>query len=308
MAAGSRFGWPIPTAIGLCLGALAGACAPTVQKLAPLPLAGEVGPAAPGAGEQSIVSERQLSTHPTASLMEENVTPAATSMPSLAGSPSADVSSSPTEQTLITPEPSPTEVPPALEVGSVAPQGQISDGPLDSVIASAQPARAASLRVVEQARAELKAGKADAAIRIMAKAISIDPTNPYAYFYLGQANFVKKDYAQAAVFFSRAENGFLKDPAWVSETIGYKGASYEFAGRDAEAAAAYKQALDFAPGNLMAAAGFSRVQASLPQPSGSGTPLVVSPPGGAVPGPPEVAPPSAAPAANPPAAAPDPNH
>jgi len=307
MAASSRFGWAVPTAIGLSLGALIGACAPTVQRLAPLPQASESGPGAPAAGEQSIVSERQLSTEPTATLGEENVTPEPTATPSSSASPAA--SGSPSEETQLTPEASPTEVPPALEVGSVAPQGEISDRPLDSIIASAEPARAASLRVVEQARAELKAGNPDAAIRTMAKAISIDPTNPYAYFYLGQAYFAKKDYGQAAVFFSRAENGFLKDPAWVSETVGYEGASYEFAGRDTEAAVAYKRALDFAPGNLMAAAGLSRVQASLPQPSpGPGASAVVSPPVGAISSPPEAAPPAAAPAVNPPAPAPDPNH
>src|SRR5271166_1367596 len=179
MVAGSRLGWPIPTAIGLCLGALLGACAPTVQPLLPLPQRAKAGAAAePGADERSMVSERAMSAAPAASLTEENVTPGATPMPTATGSPSAAASSSSTEQTLLTPEPSPTAVPPALEVGSVAPVGQVSDGSLDSVIASAEPARAASLRIVEQARAELKAGAPDAAIRTMAKAISIDPTNP----------------------------------------------------------------------------------------------------------------------------------
>jgi hypothetical protein len=309
MVAGSRLGWPIPTAIGLCLGALLGsACAPTVQRLAPLPQAAKASPAAePGAEEQSIVSEQAMSAEPPAKLMEENVTPGMTSLPSATGSPSAAASSSSAEQTLVTPEPSPTAVPPALEVGSVAPVGQVSDASLDSVIASAEPARAASLRIVEQARGELKAGGPDAAIRTMAKAISIDPTNPYAYFYLGQIYFVKKDYSQAVAFFSRAENGFAHDPAWLSETIGYEGASYEFAGRDSEAAVAYKRAVDFAPGNLMAGAGFSRVQASLPQPSPATTPGIAAEPGAAISGPPEVAPPPLAPSTNPPAAAPEPS-
>ncbi len=84
-----------------------------------------------------------------------------------------------------TPIATPTDVAP-LEVGSVAPQGQVSDAPLDALIQSigaTQPALAASLRIADQAREEILKHQDDDAIQNLTRAISIEATNPYAYFY-----------------------------------------------------------------------------------------------------------------------------
>ncbi len=146
---------------------------------------------------------------------------------------------------------------------SAVPTVQISDAPLaPEFAASASPARSASIRTVERARDQIVSGNADEAIRSLSRALSIDPTNPYVYFYLGRAYFMKKNYAQALTFLQRAEIGFSSDPAWMSETRGFEGAAYEESGRLAEAQVAYKHALESAPNNRIALTGYGRLAAA----------------------------------------------
>ncbi len=51
-------------------------------------------------------------------------------------------------------------------------------------------------------------------------ALSIDPSNPYVYFYLGSAYLIKKNYNQALTFFQRAEIGFNAiPPGWANASV-----------------------------------------------------------------------------------------
>jgi len=159
----------------------------------------------------------------------------------------------------------PTEAPPPYEVGSVQATAPISDQPLTGLIASTkdEPALNASLRFAEQGRKALETSRLDDAIRELGRAISIDPTDPYAYFYLGRAYMLKKDYTQALAFFGRSEVGLRAVPAWLGEVKSFEGVCLEEQGKFPQAAAAYKQALDAAPGNLMARAGYGRLSQNL---------------------------------------------
>ncbi|HEY9157869.1 MAG TPA: tetratricopeptide repeat protein [Candidatus Binatus sp.] len=162
-------------------------------------------------------------------------------------------------------EAEPPDVAPAIDVGSIATTPQISDSSLAPLIDTAPtPARAASLRITEQQRVELEQGHTDGAIRELAHAISIDPSNSYAYFYLGRAYVTRKDYAQAQTFFKRAEIGLASDSAWLGEIYAFEGLSLEESGKSAEAAAAYQKALAASPGNLTARVGVTRVSAFVP--------------------------------------------
>jgi len=160
---------------------------------------------------------------------------------------------------------SPAEIAPAIDVGSIATTPEISDSSLAPLIASAPtPARAASLRITEQQRVELERGHTDDAIRELAYAISIDPSNSYAYFYLGRAYIARKDYGQAQTFFRRAEIGVASNSAWLGETYAFEGVCLEQAGKSADAAAAYQKALAASPGNLTARVGVTRLSAFMP--------------------------------------------
>jgi tetratricopeptide (TPR) repeat protein len=163
------------------------------------------------------------------------------------------------------PETTPTDAPPPYDVGSIQATTPVSDQPLTALIAGTrgQPALNASLRFAEQGRQALESSKPEDAIRVLGRAISIDPTDPYAYFYLGRAYMIKKDYAQALAFFGRSEVGLRTVPAWLGEVKGFEGACLEEQDKFPAAAAAYKQALDSAPGNLMARTGYGRLSESL---------------------------------------------
>src|SRR5262249_20681923 len=142
------------------------------------------------------------------------------------------------------------------------------------------------------------------AIQTLDRAISIDSTNPYAFFYLGRAWMKRGNYAQATTFFQRAEIGFRTNPDWLGETLSFEGLANEQVGNIALAVTDYQKALQAEPGNLMARVGLTRLSAiqSVPSPpeyniappppenSIAAPPPAVAPP----PPPPDVAPPPSA--------------
>jgi len=155
-----------------------------------------------------------------------------------------------------------------MDVGSVMPTPQISDTSLQPLIAAAPtPARAASLRITEKQRIELEKGHVDDAVRELAHAISIDPSNSYAYFYLGRAYVARKGYPQALTFFKRAEIGLASNSAWLGEIYAFEGLALEQSGKSPEAEAAYQKALAATPGNLTARVGATRLAAFAPAPA-----------------------------------------
>jgi hypothetical protein len=207
----------------------------------------------PGAGESAngaIPAGAGPASGPPAAASE-----AGTAEPAQAPAPGAPVAGEPA------PQASPSEAPPPYDVGSIQPTAPVSDQPLSPLIDSTkdQPALNASLRFVEQGRQAIGASRLDDAIRDLGRAVSIDPTDPYAYFYLGRAYMIKKDYGQALAFFGRSEVGLRTTPAWLGEAKGFEGACLEEQGKFPAAAAAYKQALDIDPGNIMARAGYGRM-------------------------------------------------
>jgi Tfp pilus assembly protein PilF len=173
--------------------------------------------------------------------------------------------SNPMPPAMQAPPVAPAEISPAIDVGSIATTPQISDSSLATLINSAPtPARAASLRITEHERVELERGHTDDAIRELAHAISIDPSNSYAYFYLGRAYIARKDYGQALTFFKRAEIGVASNSLWLGETYAFEGVCLEQASKSADAAAAYQKALAASPGNLTARVGVTRLSAFMP--------------------------------------------
>lgn len=216
-------------------------------------------PAQPPATDEGAGGTQPPATDGGASASGASESGAATGAPAVpAGAPVAGEPS---------PAATPTDAPAPYDVGSIQPTAPVSDQPLTVLIASTknQPALNASLRFAEQGRKSLESSKPDDAIRELGQAISIDPTDPYAYFYLGRAYMMKKDEQQALAFFGRSEVGLRTVPAWLGEVKSFEGACLEEQGKFPAAAAAYKEALDAAPGNLMARTGYGRLSESLPQ-------------------------------------------
>jgi hypothetical protein len=236
--------------------------------------------------------------------------PASSPSGAAAVAPSAQSSPLPPElnaaQLEPTPLATPTDVAP-LEVGSVAPQGQVSDASLDTLIQSigaTQPALAASLRMTDQAREEILKHQDDDAIQNLTRAISIEATNPYAYFYLGRAFLGKKNYAQAITFFDRAQTHFGTNPQWLGETLAFEGLTNEQSGQMSIAIAYYQKALVAVPGNLMARVGLTRLSGEQTAPAIEPAPAPEGPPeapseGNAIQPPPDERPPAPAQSAGP---------
>jgi Tetratricopeptide repeat len=275
-----------------------------------------------------VLAELQEESIPAQDLASPS--PAAATSPGAAASPAAETNpdtnsdsgewvtlpagkAAPAENTLPVSNPMPPAVPaqpaeiaPAIDVGSIATTPQISDSSLAPLIDSAPtPARAASLRITEHERVELERGHTDDAIRELEHAISIDPSNSYAYFYLGRAHIARKDYGQALTFFKRAEIGVASNSVWLGETYAFEGVCLEQAGKPADAAAAYQKAVAASPGNLTARVGVTRLAAFMPASASASAPA--TDPYQAAPDEPDATPPpDEAPAPPPPASAPAP--
>jgi Tfp pilus assembly protein PilF len=247
------------------------------------------------------------------SIPEADLTATATPTPTpeagseTSGTPTVTPSPAPTTSEVFpepTVQPTSADQLPPLEPGSMALSLRVSDSSLQGMIDKEQnPARAASMRIAEQARSELLEGHPDEASRDLARAVSIDPSDPYAYFYLGRAYVAKKNYSQAMTFLKRAEIGFgSRNPLWLSETLGFEALCYEESGHDTAAAAAYQQALQVNPGNLMARVGYSRLAPSLSPPEGAAAAGEDQPPPAAeaIPPPPASSPPPPPPNSPPP--------
>jgi tetratricopeptide (TPR) repeat protein len=155
------------------------------------------------------------------------------------------------------------ETPPAIDLSTFSIGPDLSNASLESEVTHAEsPARAASLRLTEDARKELADGRTADALRDLGRAVSIDPGDPFEYFYLGSVYVSKKNCEQALTFLKRAEMGFAARSDWLGQTISLEGACYEDLGRTNEAAQAYQRALTYAPNNLTARVGYGRLAGS----------------------------------------------
>src|SRR5262249_28736603 len=133
-----------------------------------------------------------------------------------------------TEQGIDTPEFQPTAEaplpPPALDAGALTVGPELGNESLDPEITKAvAPAVAASLRLTESARKQLVDGRIDDAMRDLARAVSLDSSDAFAYYYLGRAYLARKNYTQALTFFRRAEIGFNGRHDWTAEALSYEG-------------------------------------------------------------------------------------
>jgi TolA-binding protein len=156
------------------------------------------------------------------------------------------------------PEPSP--LPPALDAGAVTVGPALGETSLDPEVNKAiAPSLAASIRLTESARKRLDEGRVDDAMRELARAVSLDPSDAFAYYYLGRAYLARRNYTQALTFFRRAEIGFNRRPDWTGEALSYEGICDEELGKPTDAEQVYKRALAASPNNFQARVGYGRL-------------------------------------------------
>ena len=120
--------------------------------------------------------------------------------------------------------------------------------------------QAASLQLTQEGREYLRSGRLDEAMSKFQKAISLSSSNPYAYYYLGEARYRKQEYQQSLPLLDRAELFLLRDSVWLSRVHVLRGKNYEALSRFDEAKGQYQQALAEDPHNPEALEGIQRLQ------------------------------------------------
>ena len=84
------------------------------------------------------------------------------------------------------------------------------------------PRMLASLQLTQQAQSYILAGQADGAIRILERAVALDPSNGQNYYYLAEAWLVKKNMGQALNFNDLAMIHLGSDPDWQKRILDQK--------------------------------------------------------------------------------------
>lgn len=124
--------------------------------------------------------------------------------------------------------------------------------------------REASLQLTAEGYTLLRSGNLDESISRFQKAISLSPTNPFTYYFFGEARYLKKEYEQSLALLERAEMLLQDDPVWLSRVYVLRGRDFEALAWEEDAAHAYLKALAQDPGNQEAAGGLARLFAAQP--------------------------------------------
>ncbi len=141
------------------------------------------------------------------------------------------------------------------------PPAAAGDDSLADLLASARtPQQAGALRCVEQGRLLLQSGEQERAREWFERALSLDPHNPYAYYFLARQALLRQRPDQAHAFAERAlQVAAGLDRRWRGRLEALQGEIFESVGRFSEARRAYQQAAAWDPLNDTARAGLARL-------------------------------------------------
>ncbi len=147
-----------------------------------------------------------------------------------------------------TPEPSPEAE--EAELPSLLPK--ITD--------ATRPNVAASLRLIEDGRTLLVREDYDHALDRIERALAIDPSNAYGYYFLARVHYEKHNYDQTIAFADKAALLSARDDRpWAARAYALQGAAFEAVGRFPDARAVYRKAFAMDPHNGAASAGITRL-------------------------------------------------
>jgi len=136
--------------------------------------------------------------------------------------------------------------------------------PLATIDAATPPQVAAATRLANEGRTLLSTGDDDDALEVLERAISVDPSNAYAYYFLAELHFRNKSYEQAIAFSDRAALLSTRlSGTWLTRSYSLQGRALEAAGRMADARSAYRRALLADRRNQTARTGLDRVERRL---------------------------------------------
>ncbi len=85
------------------------------------------------------------------------------------------------------------------------------------------------------------------------------PSNPYAYYYLAKARYIRNEYLQTLPLLGKAELYLQGDSTWLSWVYALRGKTYEALSRLDEARQQYQQSLSKDSRNAEARDGIDRL-------------------------------------------------
>ncbi|MBI5182596.1 MAG: tetratricopeptide repeat protein [Nitrospirae bacterium] len=142
-----------------------------------------------------------------------------------------------------------------------APKMAVVDKPLTELIQpETSPQKAASLRLTEEGRAYLQSGNLTKASEALEKAIAIDASNPYAYYYFASLRSKKGEHKQSLGLLAKAEILFKDNPFYLSNVYSLMGRNHESLFQYNDAKKRYEQALRLNSENTEAKEGMERLK------------------------------------------------
>ncbi len=130
--------------------------------------------------------------------------------------------------------------PPAFKERDITPGSEAAPSPQAKKPAAQEPQRVASMHLVEQARAAIVQGRAEAAISLLEQAIQVDVYNGEAFFGLARAWRMKGSPQKSLEFARKAEILFQDDTKKLKDVYKLEAEVYRELG-DASNAEAYRQ-------------------------------------------------------------------
>ncbi len=121
------------------------------------------------------------------------------------------------------------------------------------------PKQRASLRLSQKGELSLLQGKFTEASNALSKAIGLDPSNPFAYYFLGETHYQKGEYPLSLALLEKTERLLGNNTLWRSKTYALMGSNYEALKNFPKAISFFEKALNNHKHNVIAKDGLDRI-------------------------------------------------
>lgn len=121
----------------------------------------------------------------------------------------------------------------------------------------ALPRRAASLRLVQEARTYLTVQQYPEALSRLEKSMALDSTNPFVYYYLGATHFCLAQHRESLNFLDVAEAQLAHERDWLADIHALKGENFRALGDLRQAVSQYERSLGHNPRQAAALQGLN---------------------------------------------------
>ena len=121
------------------------------------------------------------------------------------------------------------------------------------------PKQRASLRLSQKGEQSLLQGKFTEASNALSKAIDLDPSNPFAYYFLGETHYQTGEYPLSLALLEKTERLLGNNTLWRSKTYALMGSNYEALKNFPKALSLFEKALNNNKHNLIAQEGLDRI-------------------------------------------------